>query len=1104
MRDLAEWLEALGLGEYAEAFAENRIDFGVLPRLTGDDLKDIGVVAVGDRRKLLDAIAALSKPDMGPGEGEVEEAGPTNEWRSSAGLDPEDMREVISAYQNAVVGEIDRYEGHVAKFMGDGVLAYFGWPKAHEDEAERAVRAGLAVIEAVSRLTAPTGDRLAARIGIATGLVVVGDLVGEGAAQEEAVVGDTPNLAARLQERATPNSVVISPSTMRLIGALFEAQDLGYLRLKGLPEPVRAWRVIGEQPSESRFEATHATGLTPFIGRDQEIDLLLHRWELAKNGEGQVVLLSGEPGIGKSRITQRLRERIAGEPHTRLRYQCSPYHTNSALYPVISQLEFAAGFAAEDTPPHKLDKLEALLARSTEAPAEAAPLFASLLSIPSGERYALLDLTPQRQKEKTLEALTGQLAGLAAHQPVLMSFEDTHWSDPTTRELLDLSIDRVRSARVLAVITFRPEFTPPWGGHGHVTALALNRLGRRHCEMLIDQVTAGKALPREVVDQIAAKTDGVPLFVEELTKTVLESGLLQEAAGRYLLDGPLPRLAIPTTLQDSLTARLDQLGPVKEVAQIGAVIGREFTHELLAAVADLPDAALEGALKRIIESELVYRRGTPPEAHYEFKHALIRDVAYGELLRARRQQLHGRIAQVLRDRLPSRVEIEPELVAHHYTQAGLAEPAATYWQSAAQRAVERSASLEAISHATKGLECIANFPDEPSRVRQELALQIVMGLALMSIKGYGAAETEKAYARARELSERLGDPAQHFQVLRGQGQVYMIQAKFGQAREFGERCLSLAEQTDTPDFQLEAHHLLWTTSLFSGDLKAASDHITKGLVLSDSELRPAGSHMYPGGHDAGVCGRAYSGWVSCLRGYPDAAITTAQTAVTLAERLDHPPSLCLALFGLAMVHQFRREPEQTLERVAVEVKLAADHGLPFFLARGRIIRGWALVDLGQREKGLAEMRHGLDAYRATGAEMGTAYWLALLGEACGKVGEIEEGRHFLKEAVASIERLGEHFQESEVLRLMGELSLTAPEADPDMAEQCFRQALAAAHGQGARLLELRAAMSLGRLYEHQHRAEEASASLAPIFESFTEGFDTTDLQEAKALLDNLA
>jgi class 3 adenylate cyclase len=753
--DVAEWLRRLGLEQYAPAFRANDIDEDVLRRLTGEDLRELGVTSIGHRRRMLDAIAALGtaeplptrRPHPNPpplaGEGTKDNPPPqagegrvgaeaerrqltvmfcdmVGSTELSARLDPEDLREVIAAYHRAVADVVRSLDGFVAKYMGDGVLVYFGYPRAHEDDAERAVRAGLGAIDAVGRLAVKSAA-LQARVGIATGLVVVGDLIGKGSAQEQSVVGETPNLAARLQALAAPGAVVIAAGTRRLVGDLFEYRDLGAAELKGITAPVPAWQVLCPSAVESRFEALRGSALSRLIGRDEEIELLLRRWERAKGGDGQVVLISGEPGIGKSRLGVALAERLHAEPHLRLRYFCSPYYQDSALYPFIDQLGRAAGFVPDDSPAVRVEKLEGLLSRAAP-PDEDAALIADLLSLAASDRHPLPNLSPQRKKERTLEALLRQLDGLTRQQPVIMFFEDAHWIDPTSRELLDLTVERAGSLRVLLIVTFRPEFQPPWTGQPQVTTLALNRLDRRDRTALVEQIAGDKALPDEVVAQIADRTDGVPLFVEELTKSVLESGV--------------PLVGIPTTLHDSLMARLDRLSSVRRVAQIGAAIGREFSYGLLRAVSRLPEDELQTALARLVASELVFQRGTPPDAVYTFKHALVQDAAHSSLLRSARQQLHAQIAEALQVHFPELMETQPELFAQHYAEAGLVEKSAVYWGKAGHNSVAHSALVEASAQFHKGLDHLALLPDTRERRRQELELCSALGSVLHAVKGY--------------------------------------------------------------------------------------------------------------------------------------------------------------------------------------------------------------------------------------------------------------------------------------------------------------------------------------------------------------------------------
>ncbi len=700
VREIAEWLEKLGMSEYAKCFAENRIDFSVLPELTDQHLKDLGL-PLGDRLKMLRAIRELSSPVSPPPPQPEQRSQDTAERRQvtvmfsdlvgstalSTRMDPEDLREVISAYQKCVAETVQRFGGFVAKYMGDGVLVYFGYPPAHEDDAERAVCAGL--------------EMTITRVGIATGLVVVGDLIGSGASQEQAIVGETPNLAARLQGIAEPNSVVIAESTRKLVGNLFELEDLVAKTLKGVEGPVRAWAAQRPSSVESRFEALHASGVTELVGREEELELLLRRWSKAKSGQGQVVLLSGEPGIGKSRLTAALLEQVAGEPHTRLRNFCSPQHTDSALYPTIGQIERAAGFRQDDTSEAKLDKLDRLLAQSSTSPHDAA-LLVEMLSLPSDGRYPGLELTPQQRRQKTLEALVVQVAARARQNPVLMIFEDAHWADPTSLELFGRIVDKIPSLCALLIVTYRPEFDPPWIGRPDVTALTLNRLGEREVVAMIDRVSGNKALPESIRQNIMERTDGIPLFVEEMTKAVLEAAV-EAGAERSIAAIPPSAIAVPASLHASLMARLDRLGPAKEMAQIGAAIGREFSHTLLAAVARKPEPEVASALDRIIAAGLLFRQGVPPQASYLFKHALVQDAAYGTLLREPRRSLHARIAETLESQFVEVAENRPELLARHCTEAGLIEKAVALWGKAGQRSLERSALVEAVEQLTRAL-----------------------------------------------------------------------------------------------------------------------------------------------------------------------------------------------------------------------------------------------------------------------------------------------------------------------------------------------------------------------------------------------------------------
>jgi TOMM system kinase/cyclase fusion protein len=1019
-------------------------------------------------------------------------------------LDPEELREVVRAYQDTCAKVIARFEGHIAQYLGDGLLVYFGYPQAHEDDAQRAVRSGLGMVEAVgqlnTRLEQEREVRLAVRLGIHTGLVVVGD-VGGGTRQEQLALGETPNIAARLQGVAAPNTLVISAATLPLLGGFFACQSLGTHLLKGFVQPMEVYQVLYESMARSRLEAAGRTGLTPLVGREQEVAVLRERWAQVKDGLGQVVLLSGEAGIGKSRLVLVLKEQVATEPHAWLTpCQCSPYYQNTALYPMIELLErVALRFEREESPEQKLRKLEGFLVQYGLPLAEAVPLFAALLSLPLGADFAPLTFSPEQQKQQTLHALLTILLRIAAQQPVLFVMEDLHWVDPSTLELLTLLVDQGPTARILALLTYRPDFSPPWTGRSHVTQVTLPRLPRRQTAELTVRVAHGKALPPEVVEQVAAKTDGVPLFVEELTKMVLESGLLQEREGRYALAGPLPPLAIPATLHDSLMARLDRLAAVKAMAQLGATLGREFTYDLLQAVSPWDEGTLQRGLHQLVAAEFLYQQGLPPQVTYRFKHALIQDAAYQSLLKSTRQQYHQRIAQVLEARFPELCETQPELVAHHYTEAGLNAQAVPYWQRAGQRAIERSAHPEAIAHITKGLAVLATLPDTPERTQHELDFQITLGPAVMVTKGWADPEAARVYTRAHALCQQMGETPQLFPALWGLWLFYTGRGELQTARALGEQLLTLAERVQDPVLLVQACHALGPTLFWLGELILAQARLAQGIAHYAPQQHRA-SLRY-GGHDPGVCCRYYAAWTLWVRGYPDQALQQQQEAVRLAQELAHPYTLASTLDWGAWLHQFRREGQAAQAQAEAAMTMSSEHGFVQLLAQEKILRGWALAARGQGEAGIAQMREGLAAWGAIGAALYRAYQLMQLAEVYGTAGQAEEGLRVLAEARAAVPHKEGRFYEAELSRLEGELLLARAAAHDTEAETCFRQALEVARQQQAKSLELRAAMSLSRLWQQQGKRAEARALLAPIYGWFTEGFDTADLQQAKALLD---
>ncbi len=1121
MLNVARWLADQGLGHHAEVFAENGIGGDILRELTNDDFKELGL-NLGDRKRLLKAIAAL--PAAGLARDKAEAAGrtaPPLEARDaerrqltilfcdlvgstelSGRLDPEKMSEVIRAYHAGCADVIRRWGGYVAKYMGDGVLAYYGWPRAHEDDAERAVRAGLELAKTIGQQTASDGTRLAARIGIATGRVVVGELFGDGAAQEEAVVGETPNLAARLQALAEPGAVVISQATRRLVGGLFELTDLGPIRLKGFAEPLAAWRVEGAGRAEGRFEALRGQHLTPLVGREHELGILLERWAWAKDGDGQVVLLSGEPGIGKSRVIRTLLERLGDEPYTPLSHYCSPHHVNSALYPVIGLLERAARLERDASADEQLAGLKAVLARTGDRLDEVVPLLAALLGVPTGARYPALTLTPEVQKQRTLQVLVNQIAGLAGQQPVLALYEDVHWIDPSTLELLGLVIESIRQLPVLVLITFRPEFRPPWTTQTHVTTLVMSRLGRRQGADLVGRVAGEKPLPADVVEQIVARTDGVPLFVEELTKTVLESGLLTDTGDHYELSGPLPPLAIPATLHDSLIARLDRLAPVKEVAQIGAVIGREFSHELLTAVSPLAADKLGEALDQLVRSELAFRRGAPPKASYTFKHALIQDAAYQSLLKSKRQQLHARIARALEERLTDAGETGPEVLARHLTEAGLAERAIPYWRRAGELAAARSADVEAIAHLSKGLELIATLPDSPEHLNEELALLLAIGGPLMANKGFAAQEVERTYSRASALCEQMGRSAELFPALRGLWSCYFVRGEYQRAYDLAAQLVTLADEQEETRRAL-ARRALGATLFFLGRFADAATAVNEGIAIDDAVAAwedPAQLLLYT--ERAGVACRLYSAWALWYLGFPDGAVQKVEAGLALAQRLAHASSLAFALIWAAAVHILRREFDVAHGRAEAAVEIARKHRMSAWFGHATVCRGFALVGLGQTAEGIAQIQTGLAAWHETGSRLLDTQWLGFLAEAHLQAGKFDDALSALDRATETAAAIGECHYQAELYRLRG--VVLAETGESAEAASWFQRAIDTVRGQEAKSLELRAATNLARLWRDQGKRAQARDLLAPVYGWFTEGLDTADLRDAKALLDEVA
>jgi len=1101
--DLGEWLRSLGLERYETVFRENAIDTDVIRDLTEEHLRELGV-PMGARLKLLKAIAelrgdaALSGPAAGAAQ--LIAQAETAERRQvtvmfcdlvgstalSARMDPEDLREVISSYQKCATETVQRFGGFVAKYMGDGVLVYFGYPQAHEDDAERAVCAGLELVAAVTALKLDTP--LQSRVGIATGLVVVGDLIGSGEARERGIVGETPNIAARLQGIAVPNQVVIAESTRKLLGNLFELEDLGPKDLKGIAGPTRAWVTLRARSVEGRFDALHASGLTDLVGREEELELLTRRWTRAKSSEGHVVLLSGEPGIGKSRLTAALLERLASEPHTRLRYFCSPQHTDSALYPIISQMERAAGYAHDDTPQARLDKLDAVLTQSFMPRLDAA-LFAEMLSLPNDGRYSKLELTPQQRRQRTLQALTAQLEKLAGQHPTLMIFEDVHWIDPTSLEALNRTVDRIKTLPVLLIVTFRPEFNAPWPGQSHVTSLVLNRLGEHEAAAIIGRVAGDTELPADVVTEIVGRTDGIPLFVEEMTKAVLEAKS----------EGPAPALAVPASLHGSLMARLDRLGSAKEVAQIGAAIGREFSDALLTALVDKAEAELDS----LVAAGLLLRQGVPPHSTYLFKHALVQDAAYGTLLREPRRALHARIANTLETQFAEIAKNQPELLAQHCDNAGWSEKAALYWRTAGEQAVHRGANVEAIEHFRRALLRNAERSEGTDRLRTELTILSQLGPALMSIHGWAAPavgevlERATGVARQLEASRDLASPLTSLWLFR------YARGELDQSGEISDELFRIARKLNDPELTLQAHHAAGPLRWVRGFYSDASKHFESCLALYDEDHHAQHRYHYMG-HDPAVCAMTVGASVKWALGCPAQAAKQELDALLLARRLQHIPSLAHALSFNAQSQILRRDVAAVTASASELLPMCQEYKLAQPGALAMVDLGWALVQGGEVTDGFAQLEEGLGQLNRIGVRIWLSRVRRTIAEACLASERYEKGLEEVRHAMSIADEIGLQFEKPRLHLLRGALLLHASRRNFEMAEGCFRLAFEAANAQGARGWALRAMTSMTSLLAERGERLQARDRLATVYADFAEGLDTPDLQDAKALLDQLS
>jgi class 3 adenylate cyclase/predicted ATPase/ABC-type cobalamin/Fe3+-siderophores transport system ATPase subunit len=1126
---VSAWLESLGLDRYREAFQHNAITWDVLPELNDTDLATLGVL-LGHRKKILRAIAQLSQNPEGAGaapapiatEQEAKSFPSSQEQGErrqltvmfcdlvgstalACRLDPEDLQTAIRRFLDICGQAISRFNGYIAKYMGDGLLVYFGYPHAYEHDAERAVHAGLAVLDLVKDLPhdhlADEDFEIAARIGIATGPVIVGEFIGKDSAKERSVFGETPNLAARLQGLAAPNQLVVDSVTKRLVGSEFEFADHGTFSLKGFDTPVQVWRALSSRPSTSRFESYRSGRLVPFIGREHETALLLGRWREAVEGEGQVVLLCGEAGIGKSRLVRQLRDRLTGESYEAIQSQCSPHHINTALYPVMTYLRQAAGLAGEDSISTQRQKLATLMANVELDDRVTVALLADLLSIQGDDQGQLLNVSPDKRKDITLEALVEYLQRLADRSPVLLIVEDAHWLDPTTLDLMTRVIDRIRQMRVLVLITFRPDFRPVWAEYSHVTFLTLNRLPRRHSAELIAAMTGGKALPQEVQQTILAKTDGIPLYIEALTENLLEAGLLVEGADSFALEAPFKELNIPDSLQALLMERVDRLGPVKEIVQTGAAIGREFTYELLRATVDVTDSQLNSALDLFVSSGLILQEGERPLARYRFKHTLVQEAAYNTLPKKFRRLLHARIAKRLEENFFQRVQLEPELLAYHFEQAGLTGQAITYRRLAARRDADRSANVEALNHFNRALTLLKELPSGTERDALELELLIARGAPMMTVKGYASREIEHNYLRAKELSQENSGSGHRFLSVWGLWVFHLVRGPLATACDLAEHLLSLAEREQDPDMLIRAHESVGSTYSFLGRFDEAKAHLLAAKSLYDPARHR--SNTLPYTQDPGITARIILARTLWILGEVDQVEALSQEAIGMARQLEHPFTLAFALATVSWIYSTVRAANRTLVLAEEAVAISTKHSFEVTLAWATSLQGWALAEQGD-EQGLGRLVKGLSATQAAGASLNNTYTLALLAEIYLRQNRIDEGLGALAEAEKLVHSQGEKCWQAELLRLKGELLLAQSDQSICAAEQCFSEALTIAREQRAKMLELRAATSMARLLRKLNKPDMAKRTLSSVRARFGEQGANPDLMEAQAILDQLS
>jgi class 3 adenylate cyclase/predicted ATPase len=1110
--DLAEWLGKHGLDQYAKTFAENNIDYSILPDLTEADFEKLGV-SLGHRKKLLRAIEALTAPRQ-PTDATTAvstEVSPTlvqhreAEFRQitvmfsdlvgstqlAEKLDPEDLQRLIDAYRRECSTAIRRYGGEVARYFGDGVMAFFGWPYAHEDDAPRAVHASLEIVSGVTKISGPV--TLACRVGVCSGPVVVGEIANSTSSWSMDAVGETPNIAARLQTLAAINTVLISESTRRLVSAAFDLQDLGLQELKGVAEPVHVYRALAAKSAGSRFEAAHPGSLTPLIGRSSELSLLLDRWKKVKEGDGQVILLSGIPGVGKSRLLHELKSDIQHEPHILLHHQCSPYHSQSAFFPVIEQIEKAAQLSAREADADKIAKLRAYVPRLTNNSVEPVLLIANLLSISTENHDELSELTSQQIKNRTIGTLVDMLLAFSLQRPTLCIFEDAHWLDPSTFELLEFIISRIGRARVLLIVSCRPEFRPPWIGHANITVHSLTRLSKTEVRTLIRDLLKGRSISEGLVDQIIEKADGIPLFIEELTSSMFSAPLRTQATSERT---PQPALLrVPETLSDALMERLDRVAPSRKVVQIAAVIGREFSYDLLAAASRLDEEEMVSVLSQLEQADIIYRVGISPSVRFAFKHALLRDAIYDSLLRSKRQQVHLDIATILKNDYPELVENQPEILAHHYQEAGNHQLAVHCWFESGQRALAHSANVEAIANFRKALQLLNALPETSERTKQELDIQLALGIPIIAVQGYASAETREAFSQARALCRRLGNIPEYFQALFGLWGHSWMGGKNDDALHMADEFLSQSRALSDPVLPMVAHRVMGSTLLTIGEFESSANHFEEAIKLSLSKGKQPLYNLYM--VDPQAASLLLLSWDLWFLGYPDRSLSRVSEALALAQDLGHPYTIAFAHYMTSVVHLLRGDADRAFESAEKSFEMSQEQRFSLYVTLSRISRGRALGDLGRFGEARDEIVLGIDEARRHGVGFMRPMMDSWLAEMHAKVGENERALSIVEGVLANIGDVTGRSWETELHRQRAQILVALNPSKIREAESYLRKSIEVARGQRAKSLELRAATSLAELWRTQGRLDEARALLEPIYGWFHEGAETADLRRAR-------